>query len=101
MPGRAPARKRGNRVQLRLFVAGATLKSREALRCVTLQCRAAMGDRYDLEVIDVYQQPELARESQIIATPTLVKMLPAPVRHFIGSLANIREAFAGLEPAGR
>jgi len=82
-------------------VAGATLKSREALRSVTQQCKAALGDRYELEVIDVYQQPALARENQIIATPTLVKFLPIPVRRFIGSLANIGVIFDGMEPASR
>jgi circadian clock protein KaiB len=47
-----------------------------------------MKDNYDLEVVDVYQQPELARDNQIVATPTLIKEFPRPVRRFIGNLLN-------------
>jgi circadian clock protein KaiB len=54
-----------------------------------------------LEVIDVYQQPILARNGQIIATPTLVKELPPPVRRFIGDLSNVTGLFVGLDVAAR
>ncbi len=80
-------------------MAGATLRSREALRRVSRQCDAAIGKNYELEVIDVYQQPDLARASQVVATPTLVKFHPLPVRRFIGSLSDIGTLFAGMEPA--
>ena len=73
---------------LRLYVAGATARSRQALRRVYQLCEAEMKDNYELEVIDVYQQPELARENQIVATPTLIKEFPRPVRRFIGNLLN-------------
>jgi circadian clock protein KaiB len=73
---------------LRLYVAGATARSRQALRRVYQLCEAELKDGYKLEVIDVYQQPELARRNQIIATPTLIKEFPFPVRRFVGSLAN-------------
>ena len=78
---------------LRLYVAGATVRSRQALRRVHLRCEAEMKDNYELEVIDVYQQPELARKSQIVATPTLVKVLPAPAQRFIGDSFHVAELF--------
>lgn len=78
-------------------MAGATARSRQALRRVCQLCEAELKDNYELEVIDVYQQPELARENQIVATPTLVKESPRPVRRFIGSLVNTTGLF---EPPG-
>jgi len=78
---------------LRLYVAGATTRSRQALRRVYELCEAELKDNYELEVIDVYQQPELARENQIVATPTLVKEFPLPVRRFIGNLLNTTGLF--------
>ncbi len=59
-------------------------------------CEAELKDNYELEVIDVYQQPELARDNQIVATPTLVKEFPKPVRRFIGNLLNTTGLFADL-----
>jgi circadian clock protein KaiB len=85
-------RPRGKYV-LRLFVAGATARSREAVLRVRKLCEAEMKDHYELEVIDVYQQPELARDNQIIATPTLVKEFPPPPRRFIGNLLNMTGLF--------
>ena len=78
---------------LRLYVAGATARSRQALRRVYQLCEAELKDNYELEVIDVYQQPELARDQQIVATPTLVKEFPRPVRRFIGSLLDTTSLF--------
>jgi circadian clock protein KaiB len=82
---------------LRLYVAGATVRSRQALRRVYQLCEAEIKDNYDLEVIDVYQQPELARDNQIVATPTLVKEFPRPMRRFIGNLANLTRLFGEPE----
>ncbi|MDO8544229.1 MAG: circadian clock KaiB family protein [Opitutaceae bacterium] len=82
---------------LRLYVAGATTRSRQALRRVYQLCEAELKDKYDLDVIDVYQQPEMARDNQIVATPTLVKEFPLPARRFIGNLANITRLFGELE----
>jgi circadian clock protein KaiB len=79
---------------LRLYVAGATTRSRQALRRVYQLCEAEMKGNYELEVIDVYQQPELARDNQIVATPTLIKEFPRPVRRFIGNLLNTTGLFA-------
>jgi circadian clock protein KaiB len=81
---------------LRLYVAGATARSRQALLRVRQLCEAELKDNYELEVIDVYQQPILARDGQIVATPTLVKELPLPVRRLIGNLANITRLFVGM-----
>lgn len=84
---------------LRLYVAGATARSRQALKHVYRLCEAELEDNYELEVIDVYQQPELARDNQIIATPTLVKELPLPVRRFIGNLMNTTGLFGEVDPS--
>ena len=56
-----------------------------------------MKDNYELEVIDVYQQPELSRDNQIVATPTLIKEFPLPGRRFIGSLMDVTGLFAELD----
>ena len=74
---------------LRLFVAGATDRSRRAILRVGRLCDGELKGRCDLEVIDIYQQPGLARDNQIVATPTLIKELPRPVRRFIGDLSNL------------
>ena len=81
---------------LRLYVAGASLKSRQAILRVRQLCAAELKD-CELEVIDVYQQPILARDGQIVATPTLVKELPLPVRRFIGNLTTIRNLLVALD----
>ena len=78
---------------LRLYVAGATARSRKVLRSAYQLCDAELKDNYELEVIDVYQQPELARDNQIVATPTLVKEFPLPVHRFIGNLLNTTRLF--------
>ena len=84
---------------LRLYVAGANARSRQALRRVFQLCEGEQKDNYELEVIDVYQQPELAREDQIVATPTLVRFLPLPVRRYIGNLSDTSGLFAAFEEA--
>ena len=82
---------------LRLFVAGATARSHQAVVRVEELCGGTLKNRCKLEVIDIYQQPELARENQIVATPTLIIELPKPVRRFIGNLANISDLFVQLD----
>ena len=84
---------------LRLYVAGATERSRQAILCARRLCETELKGQYDLEVIDVYQQPILAREGQIVATPTLVRDFPRPVRRLIGNLANTAGLFVGLDLA--
>jgi len=82
---------------LRLFVAGATDRSRQAILRVRQLCAADLTHDCTFEVIDIYQQPGLARKNQIVATPTLIRELPRPLRRFIGSLANPAGLFAELD----
>jgi circadian clock protein KaiB len=82
---------------LRLFVAGATARSRQSVVSVRQLCEAELRGICKLEVIDIYQQPKLARKNQIVATPTLIMEFPRPVRRFIGSLANITGLFVELD----
>jgi circadian clock protein KaiB len=77
-------------------VAGATVRSRQAVCRVYQLCEAEMKDNYELEVIDVYQQRELARDNQIVATPTLIKEFPRPMRRFIGNLLNTTGLFGDI-----
>ena len=84
------------RYVLRLFVAGATERSRQAVLRVRILCEELKGN-CDLQVIDIYQQPELARENQIVATPTLIKEFPPPARRFIGNLLNTSGLFSELD----
>lgn len=93
---KSPATRRKSKYVLRLFVAGATARSRQAVLCVRQLCEADLKGNCDLEVIDIYQQPALARENQIVATPTCIVELPRPVRRFIGDLANITGLFVEL-----
>ena len=82
---------------LRLYVAGATERSRQAILRARQLCETELAGHYDLEVIDVYQQPILARDGQIVATPTLVRDFPRPVRRLIGNLSNTTGLFVGLD----
>ena len=82
---------------LRLFVTGMTPRSTEAFAAIKEICEKHLHGRYDLEVIDSYEHPELAREEQIIAVPTLVKQLPAPLRRIIGNLSIRERVLRGLD----
>jgi circadian clock protein KaiB len=82
---------------LRLYVAGATPKSTEAIFNIKKVCEERLKGRYELDVIDIYQQPVLARGEQIIATPTLVRKLPLPLRKFIGSMHDMDRILVGLD----
>jgi circadian clock protein KaiB len=82
---------------LRLYVAGATARSTQALLRVRRLCEAELAGNFELEVIDVYQQPILARDGQIVATPTLVREFPRPVRRLIGNLSGKTSLFVGLD----
>ena len=73
---------------LQLYVTGMTPKSTEAIANVKKLCENYMEGRYELEVIDIYQQPKLAQQEQIIATPTLIKKLPQPLRKLIGDMSD-------------
>jgi circadian clock protein KaiB len=81
---------------LRLFVTGTTERSQRAISNMRKICEENLAGRYDLEIIDIYKNPESTRDLQIVATPTLVKVLPAPLRRIIGDLSNREKVLAGL-----
>jgi circadian clock protein KaiB len=82
---------------LRLFVTGTTPRSVRAIANLRRVCDEHLKGAYDLEVVDLYQDPEAAKKYQIIAAPTLVRMLPLPLRKIIGDLANDEKVLAGLD----
>ena len=88
---------------LRLYVAGATPASTRAIANLKAVCEAHLKDRVQLEIIDIFQRPELAEGEQIIAAPTLVKQLPLPLRKFVGDLSNLEGKLFGLDvrPIGK
>jgi circadian clock protein KaiB len=90
-------RRKPNFVTMRLYVTGATPRSSRAITNLRKLCDEYLEGRYKLEIVDVYQQPELAREGQIIAAPTLVKSFPLPLRRFIGDMSNTANLLEGLE----
>ena len=94
---KAQATKSADKFVLRLYVAGATARSRQALMRARHLCEVELKGNCELEVIDVYQQPILARDGQIVATPTLVREFPQPVRRLIGNLSNTATMFVGLD----
>jgi circadian clock protein KaiB len=82
---------------LRLYVAGANPKSTAAFRNIMRFCEEHMAFRYRIEVIDLMQNPQLAQGDQIVALPTLVRKLPAPIRKVIGDLSNTERVIVGLD----
>jgi circadian clock protein KaiB len=82
---------------LRLYVAGLTSRSIRAIENIERICKQRLGGRYELEVIDIHQQPRLAKEAQILAVPTLVKALPLPLRRLIGDLSDEERVLVGLD----
>lgn len=94
---KAIKKSREQKYLLRLYVAGATRKSSEAVANIKKICEDHLKGRYELEVIDIYQQPVLAKGEQIIAVPTLVKELPLPLRRFIGVMADEDRILVGLD----
>jgi circadian clock protein KaiB len=85
------------RYVLRLYVAGLTTRSAAAIRNVKTLCEEHLRERYDLEVVDLYDHPTLARGEQIIAAPTLIKQLPLPLRRLIGDMADDQRVLIGLD----
>jgi len=88
---------RNQQYTLRLYIAGLTPRSQEAIRNVTAICEEHLAGRCDLEVIDIYQNPVLAKGEQIIAAPTLIKKLPLPLRKVIGNMADTEKILVGLD----
>ena len=100
---RAAAARATQRYVLRLYVSGLTPRSTAAIRNIRRICEEHLQGRYDLEVIDVYQQPVLAAGEQILAAPTLIKRLPLPLRRFIGDMSNTERILLGMDlrPGGQ
>lgn len=86
-----------NRYVLRLYVTGMTPRSGRAVKNLQAICDEFLEGRYDLEVIDIYQQPALTMGEQIIAAPTLIKKLPLPMRRIIGDMSNRERVLLGLD----
>ena len=88
--------------RLRLYVAGKTPRSAAALRNLEKICREHLQNRYSIEVIDLLEKPALAKGDQILAVPTLVRLLPPPLRKIIGDLSETEKVLVGLDiqPAG-
>ena len=82
---------------LRLYVAGQTAKSMAAMANLKRVCEEHLSGRYDIEVIDLLQNPQLAAGDQILAIPTLVRKLPAPLKRIIGDLSNTEKVLVGLD----
>jgi circadian clock protein KaiB len=95
---RAPARPaRRKKYRMRLYVTGATPRSTRAITNLKKLCDEYLPGQYDLEVVDMYQQPKRVREGKIVAAPTLIKSFPLPLRRFIGDMSNKEVLLAGLE----
>src|ERR1051325_9278640 len=88
---RAAADRARTRYESRLYVAGFTSRSAAAIASVKEICEQHLKGRYDLEIINIYDQPTLAKGEQIIAAPTLVKKLPLPLRRLIGNMADTKK----------
>jgi circadian clock protein KaiB len=82
---------------LRLYVTGFTPASTRAITHLKTLCEEHLRGRFELEVIDIFQRPSLARGEQIVATPTLVKLLPVPMQRFIGDLSGLGGKLFGLD----
>jgi circadian clock protein KaiB len=89
--------RKDKRYLFKLYITGATSRSTKALTNLKSLCETHLPGRYELEVIDIYQQPNKARTEQILAAPTLVKILPSPLRRFIGDLSDSEQLLAHLQ----
>ena len=82
--------------QLKLFIAGASVNSLKAIENIKSFCKNSLDNNVDLEIIDIYQQPLLAEQEQIIALPLLIKKYPLPERRFIGDLSETNKLLKGM-----
>lgn len=87
----------GSSYLLRLYVTGSTHRSIQAIANIKKICEEHLQGRYELEVIDLYQKPQLAHGEQILAAPTLIKKLPLPLRRIIGNLSDEERVLIGLD----
>jgi circadian clock protein KaiB len=94
---RTPAGADSRQYVLRLYVAGLTPRSTRAVANIRDICENHLNGRYDLRVVDIYQQPALAQAEQIVAVPTLIRKLPPPLRRIIGDLSDLERTLIGLD----
>ena len=83
--------------RLRLFVTGSTPKSVKAITNLRSICEEHLAGQYELDIVDLYQQPEMAKLNKLVAAPTLIKTLPEPVRRVIGDMSNEEQVLLGLD----
>jgi circadian clock protein KaiB len=93
-PPLAPA----GRFVLCLYVAGNAPRSIQALANLRAVCERYLPGRYELEVVDIYQQPHLAQKAQLVAVPTLIRRAPGPLRRITGDFSSVQQLLVGLEP---
>lgn len=93
----ASPRRRPEFFELRLYIAGQTARSLAALANLKVICEEYLEGRYSLEVIDLLEHPQLAKDDQILALPTLVRKLPRPIRKLVGDLSHTEHALVGLD----
>jgi circadian clock protein KaiB len=82
---------------LRLYVTGSTPRSLRAIANLKRFCEEYLDGDYELQIIDMYKNPQAARDADVIAAPTLIKRMPAPLRRFIGDLSNKQKLLSGLD----
>ena len=92
-----PTKEQMDKWILRLYVAGQTLNTVTAVNNLKVICEEKLKSKYHIEVIDLLQRPQLARDNQILAVPTLVRKLPKPVKNIIGDLSNTERVLVGLD----
>ena len=84
-------------VKLRLYVAGETARSKHAIANLRNICEAELGGQCQIQIVDVLDNPDLAEKEKVLATPTLVKLLPPPLRRIIGDLSQTEKVLLGLD----
>jgi circadian clock protein KaiB len=95
--GRGTPQAPAGEYQLRLYITGMTPNSRRAVENIKNICEQYLAGRYELEIIDLFQQPALAEGQQIVAAPTLLKLSPLPLRRLIGDLSDTEKVLSSLD----
>lgn len=99
MADSSPSDSPDNKFLLKLYVTGTSSRAQQAISNLQRICEQELQGKYDLEIIDVLENPELAEDARILATPTLIKRLPPPLRRVIGDLSDKEKVLLGLEVA--
>ena len=82
---------------LKLYITGASPNSIKAVNNIKVICEKYLQHRYNLEIVDVYQEPQVAKTEQLVALPLLIRLFPLPVRRLIGNISNTHKVLEGLE----